>query len=82
MTQEIYVDFLVKDETDPLRIQQSSYIDSGVWKIILVAGNIKNGEYFLWLPGGKTLNPGTAFYLPRAQGTLTIPATARRWCRR
>ena len=78
VTQEIYVDFLVKDEADPLRIQQSSYIDSGVWKIILVAGNIKNGEYFLWLPGGKTLNPGTAFYLPRAQGTLTIPATARR----
>ena len=35
-------------------------------------------EYFLWLPGGKTLNPGTAFYLPRPQGTLTIPATARR----
>ena len=78
VTQEIYVDFLVKDEADPLRIQQSSYIDSGVWKIILVAGNIKNGEYFLWLTGGKTLNPGTAFYLPRAQGTLTIPATARR----
>ena len=78
VTQEIYVDFLVKDEADPLRIQQSSYIDSGVWKIILVAENIKNGEYFLWLPGGKTLNPGTAFYLPRAQGTLTIPATARR----
>ena len=38
----------------------------------------KSGEYFLWLPGGKTLNPGTAFYLPRPQGTLTIPATARR----
>ena len=75
VTQEIYVDFLVRDEPS---IQQSSYIDSGVWKIILAARNIKNGQYFLWLPGGKTLNPGTAFYLPRAQGTLTIPATARR----
>ena len=58
--------------------EKTPYVDSGVWKIILAARNIKNGEYFLWLPGGKTLNPGTAFYLPRPQGTLTIPATARR----
>ena len=71
VTQEIYVDFLAQDEKIP-------YVDSGVWKIILAARNIKSGEYFLWLPGGKTLNPGTAFYLPRSQGTLTIPATARR----
>lgn len=71
VTQEIYVDFLARDRKRP-------YVDSGVWKIILAAKNIKNGEYFLWLPGGKTLNPGTAFYLPRPQGTLTIPATARR----
>lgn len=71
VTQEIYVDFLPQDEKTP-------YVDSGVWKIILAARNIKNGEYFLWLSGGKTLNPGTAFYLPRPQGTLTIPATARR----
>ena len=65
------MDFLARDRKRP-------YVDSGVWKIILAARNIKNGEYFLWLPGGKTLNPGTAFYLPRPQGTLTIPATARR----
>ena len=71
VTQEIYVDFLAQDGKRP-------YVDSGVWKIILAARNIKSGEYFLWLPGGKTLNPGTAFYLPRPQGTLTIPATARR----
>ena len=93
VTQEIYVDFLVRDRApetqemvnqmenkkrEGISAQESPYVDSGVWKIILVAGNIKNGEYFLWLPGGKTLNPGTAFYLPRSQGTLTIPATARR----
>ena len=93
VTQEIYVDFLVRDgdvevqenvsrlenkDSKYLRTQEYGYIDSGVWKIILVARNIKSGEYFLWLPGGKTLNPGTAFYLPRPQGTLTIPATARR----
>ena len=61
-----------------MKIQESAYVDSGVWRIVLTARNVKSGQYFLWLPGGKTLNPGTAFYFPRAQGTLTIPATARR----
>ena len=76
-TQEM-VDQMENKKRKGLSAQERPYVDSGVWKIILVAGNIKNGEYFLWLPGGKTLNPGTAFYLPRSQGTLTIPATARR----
>ena len=39
---------------------------------------VRGGEYYLWLPGGNTLNRGTGFYEPRAYGTLTIPATARR----
>ena len=65
-------------DREKLRVIANEMASQQVWKIILAARNIKNGEYFLWLPGGKTLNPGTAFYLPRPQGTLTIPATARR----
>ena len=68
VTQEIYFEFL----------PDALYVDSGVWKLVVQGINVKNGDYFLWLPGGKTLNPGTGFYLPRVQGTLTIPATARR----
>ncbi len=68
VTQEIYIDFIPRE----------TYVDSGVWKIILQGKNIKDGEYFLWLPGGKVLNPLTAFYFPRATGTLTIPSTASR----
>lgn len=68
VTQEIYVDF----------IPTGSFVDSGVWKIILRGTAIKNGEYFLWLPGGDVLNPGTNFYFPRATGTLTIPSTSAR----
>ena len=68
VTQEIYFEFL----------PDALYVDSGVWKLVLQGINVKNGDYFLWLPGGKTLNPGTGFYLPRVHGTLTIPATARR----
>ena len=68
VTQEIYIDF----------IPAGNYVDSGVWKIILRGKDIKDGEYFLWLPGGNVLNPLTSFYLPRAEGTLTIPSTALR----
>ncbi|MCD8153099.1 MAG: S8 family serine peptidase [Clostridiales bacterium] len=66
VTQEIYLDFL------PL----GNYVDSGVWRICLRGRRVKNGKYFLWLPGGNTLNEGTAFYNPQAFGTLTIPSTA------
>ena len=68
LTQEIYIDFLPVE----------TYVDSGDWKIILSGKNVRGGEYYLWLPGGNTLNRGTGFYEPRAYGTLTIPATARR----
>lgn len=68
VTQEIYFDF----------IPVGNYVDSGVWKFILRGKKIRRGDYSLWLPGGNILNPLTAFYFPRAQGTLTIPATAQK----
>ena len=68
VTQEIYIDF----------IPTGNYVNSGVWKIILRGKDIKDGQYFFWLPGGNVLNPLTSFYLPRAEGTLTIPSTALR----
>ena len=68
LTQEIYFDF----------IPRGDYVDSGVWKFIFVGKSIKEGEYEMWLPGGGVLNPDTGFFLPRADGTLTIPSTARR----
>lgn len=66
LTQEIYIDF----------IPSGVYVDSGIWKIILRGRQVRQGQYFLWLPGGNVLNRGTGFYLPRAVGTLTIPSTA------
>lgn len=68
VTQEIYFDFL------PL----GTYINSGVWKLILRGRAVKEGQYELWLPGGNVLNPNTGFFLPRSAGTLTIPSTAQR----
>lgn len=66
--QEIFLDFL------PRR----SYIDSGVWRIVLTPRQIKNGEYQMWLPSQSTLNVGTAFLLPSSSLTITIPSTASR----
>lgn len=66
VTQEIYFDFL----------PSGSYIRSGIWKIRLRGRRIREGGYFLWLPGGRVLNTGTGFYSPSAGETLTIPSTA------
>lgn len=68
ISQEIYFDFLPKE----------SYVDSGVWNLILQGKDVKEGTYELWLPGGNVLNPNTGFYFPQAAHTLTIPSTASR----
>lgn len=66
--QEIYLDFLPRQ----------SYIDSGVWRIVLTPRKIVNGQYEMWLPSQNVLNVGTAFLYPTSETTLTIPSTAFR----
>lgn len=66
--QEIYIDFL----------PASSYIDSGIWSIVLVPERIVWGNYDLWLPGQSVLNQGTGFLYPTEETTLTIPSTAEK----
>ena len=66
--QEIYLDFL----------PQGSYIDSGVWRIVLTPRKIVDGRYELWLPSEGTLNLGTGFLRPVSTTTITNPATAIR----
>ena len=66
--QEIYIDFLPSD----------TYIDAGIWKILLVPERIVQGNYDLWLPGQAVLNQGTGFLTPIEETTLTIPSTAEK----
>ena len=66
--QEIYLDFLPR----------GSYINSGVWKMVLTPKKIVDGHYEMWIPGEGTLNPGTGFLRPVSSTTLTNPATAIR----
>ena len=65
-SQEIYIDFLPTE----------SYIDSGIWRIRLIPRRILQGEFSMWLPGGKTVGEATRFYRPTPEITLTIPSTA------
>ena len=64
--QEIYISFL----------PAQSYVDSGVWQIILTPRRIVDGAYQIWLPAQAALNVGTAFLTPDSTSTLTIPSTA------
>ena len=66
--QEIFIDFLPRE----------TYIESGVWKILLEPQKITEGIYQMWLPSENVLNRGTAFLKPSAEMTLTIPSTASR----
>ncbi|MDO4343349.1 MAG: S8 family peptidase [Eubacteriales bacterium] len=67
VSQEIYFDFL----------PQGEYIDSGVWRFRLEPRRITEGRFDMWLPQAEVLNPGTRFYNPSVENTLTVPATAR-----
>ncbi len=64
--QEIYISF----------IPRQSYVDSGVWQIILTPRRIVDGVYQMWLPAQAALNVGTSFLMPVSTSTLTIPSTA------
>lgn len=66
--QEIFIDFLPRQ----------TYIDSGVWQIILSPRRVVTGEYEMWLPSQSALNIGTGFLFPKSDTTLTIPSTALR----
>lgn len=66
--QEIFIDFLPRD----------TYIDSGIWRIVLTPGQIVNGEFSMWLPSEGVLNEGTGFLFPTEERTLTIPSTSYR----
>ena len=67
-SQEIYFDF----------IPQGSYVDEGIWTFTFEPKKVVDGRYDLWLPGGGVLNPGTRFYFPVPDATLTIPSAAFR----
>lgn len=66
--QEIYFDFIPGD----------SYVESGIWNIILRPLRIVTGQYHFWLPSAGAIGNATRFLRPTPDVTLTIPSTASR----
>lgn len=57
-------------------IPVSSYINSGIWQILIEPVEIVTGQYYLYLPAAAARSIGTGFTAPTPQVTLTIPSTA------
>ena len=66
--QEIFIDFIPSGN--------DSYLDSGIWRIILIPQRIITGSYEFWMIDAKARNTGTRFLHPAPDTTLTIPSTA------
>lgn len=64
--QEIYLDFIPKN----------TYLDSGIWRIVLLAQRIVTGEYQMWLNDSRSRNAQTRFVRSSPDTTLTIPSSA------
>lgn len=64
--QEVYIDFL----------PQETYLDSGIWRIVLTPQRIVTGEYEMWLNDSRARNPATRFQRPSSDTTMTIPSAA------
>lgn len=69
MRQEIFIEWL------PGR--NSTFVRSGVWKLILLPGKIINGTVHLYLPTIEAIGKDTGFLSSIPDNTLTIPASAR-----
>lgn len=65
--QEIYINLIPTED----------FITSGVWKIRMIPGSIKSGEFNMWLPASQSINESTGFIYPQANDTYTVPSTTR-----
>ncbi|MDR0964488.1 MAG: S8 family serine peptidase, partial [Clostridium sp.] len=65
--QEIYIELI------PV---SGSYINSGIWQIIIEPIDATTGEYFLYMPTSAIRTEQTRFFRPTPEVTLTIPSTA------
>lgn len=64
--QEIYFSFIPND----------SYIQTGIYTIVITTQNIMNGRIDMWLPVAAGTSATVSFLQPAASTSLTIPASA------
>jgi minor extracellular serine protease Vpr len=56
----------------------SGYLESGLWKIRVLAGRITDGAFEMWLPTVEEVTDKTFFSEASEDNTLTLPSTASR----
>lgn len=55
-----------------------NYLESGLWKIRVIAGRITDGAFNMWLPTVEEVTEKTFFSEASEKNTLTLPSTAAR----
>lgn len=70
VSRELYIDMIPAAD--------ASYINTGIWEIMLEPVEVVTGQYYLYLPAANARSEGTGFTTPTPQVTLTIPSTAAR----
>lgn len=68
VNQEIFFDF----------IPNETYVNQGVWNLILRPTRLVSGNYSLYMPSSQIKGVDTRFLQPIPEQTLTIPSTADR----
>lgn len=53
-------------------------ISPGVWKLRLIASNVVDGNFEIWLPTLEEVTARTYFSSPSINNTMTIPSTAQK----
>lgn len=66
--QEIYIALIPVD----------TYVEPGIWTLLLYPRNVRSGVYNVWLPVAGATNARTEFLRPEVLETLTIPSSASR----
>ena len=66
--QEVFFDF----------IPGETYVDQGIWQLILRPTKLVSGNYSLYMPSSQIKGRDTRFLQPALEQTLTIPSTAER----
>lgn len=68
VNQEVFLDF----------IPENTYVNQGVWRLILRPTRLRSGNYSLYMPSSQIKGRETRFLQPVPEQTLTIPSTAER----
>ncbi|MDR1065890.1 MAG: S8 family serine peptidase [Clostridiales bacterium] len=60
-----------------INVSSKETLPASLWTLRVKAGRIVDGRFDMWLPTIEQVGEATAFSAPSANGTMTLPATAK-----